>query len=255
VLHFNKNNVTQFLSREARFMQTETIQELSDDEIPLFPLNVVLFPGGVLPLHIFEHRYRTMIQFCLKYNRPFGVVLIKSGREVGEYAEPYGVGTTAKIIDVNKLEDGRMNLIAIGQRRFEIIGTRQDLPYLVGRVRIFDASKEKPPDNIETLVLRASQLYRTYELSLAKLIPVWEAASRVPTDPHQLAYQIGVRLQKPLTDKQQLLETLPIDRLLRREIELLEKENQRLKTTLVARSSLAKQGADESTMRDKILLN
>ena len=62
-------------------------------EISLFPLNTVLFPGQVLPLHIFEDRYRLMIRECLAEEKPFGVVLIRRGREVGETAEPYMVGT------------------------------------------------------------------------------------------------------------------------------------------------------------------
>ena len=70
-------------------MQTDLTQKLSEDEIPLFPLHVVLFPGSILPLHIFEKRYRLMTQFCLDNDLPFGVVLIKKGREVGEHPHPH----------------------------------------------------------------------------------------------------------------------------------------------------------------------
>ena len=88
--------------------------------IPLFPLNVVLFPGGFLPLHIFEERYKLMIQRCLDDESEFGVVLIKSGLEVGGNAEPHAVGTAARIVNVKKEEDGRMNIMVTGRERFRI---------------------------------------------------------------------------------------------------------------------------------------
>ena len=77
-------------------------------ELPLFPLNVVLFPGMSLPLHIFEERYKAMIGACSEHDTPFGVLLIKEGQEVGDPAEPFQVGTTARITEVQQLEDGRM---------------------------------------------------------------------------------------------------------------------------------------------------
>src|SRR5438046_1437349 len=93
--------------------------------LPLFPLNTVLFPGMPLRLHIFEERYRLMIGECVERKQPFGVVLIKAGREVGEPAEPRGVGTTALIAAMSRMDDGRMNLVAVGQERFRIDELRQ----------------------------------------------------------------------------------------------------------------------------------
>jgi Lon protease-like protein len=221
-------------------MQTDLTQELSEDEMPLFPLNVVLFPGGVLPLHIFEQRYRLMIQFCLDNERLFGVVLIKKGREVGEPAEPHLVGTAVKIIEVDRLEDGRMNLLTLGQHRFEIMKIRRDLPYLVGQVRALGTDNAETHDDLRMSAVGASQLYQAYESLLAELVPDWKAVEEIPPAPDHLSYQIGIRLQIPLTDKQRLLETLSIDQLLSREIELLEQENQKLRANLIARRTLEK---------------
>lgn len=218
-------------------MQTDLVQELAEDEMPLFPLEIVLFPGGVLPLHIFEQRYRLMIQYCLDNDRLFGIVLIKKGREVGDYAEPYLVGTAVKIIEVDQFEDGRMNLVTLGQHRFEIMKTRRDLPYLVGQVRVLEEDSTEPLEDSEMRAVRAIQLYRTYESLLAELVPQWKVVEEIPTAPDHLSYQIATRLQIPLTDKQQLLETLSIHQLLDREIELLERENRRLKISLLARRS------------------
>src|SRR5438445_505939 len=83
----------------------------------LFPLQVVLFPGMVLPLRVFEERYKQMIGRCLETNEGFGVVLIREGQEVGEPATPFDVGTLAEIASVERLPGGMMNLVTVGTRR------------------------------------------------------------------------------------------------------------------------------------------
>jgi hypothetical protein len=105
-------------------------------ELPLFPLNTVLFPGMPIDLHIFEPRYLLMISRCLTAEQPFGVVLIRTGLEAnGALAEPYSIGTTARISTVEHLADGRMNLTALGEERFEILSLDRSGPYLVGQVQ------------------------------------------------------------------------------------------------------------------------
>src|SRR4051812_43493059 len=96
------------------------------EELPLFPLNTVLFPGMPLPLHIFESRYREMITVCSRDERPFGVVLIREGQEVGEPAEPFTVGTMARIVGVDRLPDGRMNIVTVGTQRFRLLNHSAD---------------------------------------------------------------------------------------------------------------------------------
>jgi len=88
--------------------------------IPLFPLNIVLFPDGPLPLRIFETRYVDMVRRCMREDGCFGVVLISAGLEAGP-AQTYDVGTTAKIIDFHQLQDGLLGLSCVGQRRFRIM--------------------------------------------------------------------------------------------------------------------------------------
>src|ERR1041385_8048127 len=89
---------------------------------PLFPLNTVLFPGGPLPLRIFETRYVDMVRHCMRERCPFGVVLIRSGLEVGAAAvgDMCAVGTTARIVDFNGLPDGLLGISCIGERKFSL---------------------------------------------------------------------------------------------------------------------------------------
>ena len=89
------------------------------NSIALFPLNIVLFPDGPLPLRIFETRYVDMVRRCMRESQEFGVVLIREGNEVGP-AETFDVGTMAKIVDFHQLSDGLLGLSCIGQQRFRI---------------------------------------------------------------------------------------------------------------------------------------
>jgi hypothetical protein len=113
-------------------------------ELPLFPLNAVLFPGMPLRLHVFEDRYKQMIGYCRQSGAPFGVVLIRSGQEVGGAAEPYNIGCAASITQIEMLSEGRMNLTAIGYERFQIQSLRHDLPYLVGVVESYPLVNPSP---------------------------------------------------------------------------------------------------------------
>jgi Lon protease-like protein len=92
--------------------------------IPLFPLNIVLFPGGPLPLRIFETRYVDMVRRCMREGEGFGVALIREGKEAGP-AETCDVGTLAKIVDFDQLPDGLLGLRCIGERRFKILARRR----------------------------------------------------------------------------------------------------------------------------------
>ena len=93
-------------------------------ELPIFPLGTVLFPGGPLPLRIFEPRYLDMVSDCLRNERPFGVCLIRSGSEVGEPADPHRTGTLARITDWGRDDRGILTVAAVGETRFRLAGTR-----------------------------------------------------------------------------------------------------------------------------------
>ena len=94
---------------------------MSDQVIPVFPLYTVLFPGGPLPLRVFEPRYLDMISRCLRTGSDFGVCLIREGAEVGEAASTYEVGTTARIVDWHQRQDGLLGITVHGGRRFRVV--------------------------------------------------------------------------------------------------------------------------------------
>jgi uncharacterized protein len=93
-------------------------------ELPLFPLNTVLFPGGLLPLRIFEPRYLDMVGRCMREGSDFGVVLIHRGEEAGAVVETASVGTGARVVDFSTLPDGLLGVMCRGSRRFRILAQR-----------------------------------------------------------------------------------------------------------------------------------
>jgi Lon protease-like protein len=106
------------------------VDELLDDvEFPMFPLGTVLFPHGVLPLRVFEPRYRAMVMHCLDHDARFGVVLIERGSEVGGGDTRFRVGTVAQIVQAARTPDGRFSLATVGTERIDIVEWLPDDPY------------------------------------------------------------------------------------------------------------------------------
>lgn len=222
-------------------MQSDPIvsksQTSNERQIPLFPLQTVLFPGGFLPLHIFEPRYRTMVKFCLEHQSEFGVVLIKEGEEVGETAVPCDIGTAVRILHVEHLDDGDMNIITAGEYRFQILEIQEHLSYLTGRVQMLDDLETEVESVSESLTTQTEELYETYETLSSRLIFAWSPPEEPPEDPRELAYQVGIRLRISLKEKQTLLETIPLEQLLTREIEILTDQNRRIAFQLAAQNN------------------
>ena len=193
-------------------------------EMPLFPLkNVVLFPGMMLPLHIFELRYREMINRCIDEKIPFGVLLIEEGQEVGDTAKPHMVGTAARITRVERYEDGRMDIVAIGTQRFRVVDFDHSKSYLSGSVRHF------PVINGETV--QASQLVQVVRPKIIEYVEMLAKASqtrlkldRLPEDATTLAFLVAISLQISPKDKQSVLELTGIPEILSREVHLLSRE-------------------------------
>ena len=189
-------------------------------ELPLFPLNSVLFPGATLPLHIFEERYKLMIGRCLQSGSPFGVLLIRSGNEVGEATDPFEVGTTARIVRVQPLDEGRMNLVCLGEQRFRLLRKLRETPYLVGEVEPLD-STDTEGDDVAELAETVGALFAEYYRLYLAASNQWARQIGMPGDPAELANFVGSRLAVSLWTKQPLLEELSVRRQLEAELEVL----------------------------------
>jgi Lon protease-like protein len=229
-------------------------------ELPLFPLHTVLCPGVALPLHVFEPRYRALIARCLEEGGPFGIVLIRDGREVGAGPTSIAtVGTVAEIREAGKFSDGRYELLVVGVRRFRIESvTVGREPYLVGNVEELD---EEIGDRLAARALtdRVTQRFVRYlallqpadgedadeidvqvELEVeddpADLIgssalgddpdPLDDVARRVavPDDPTILSYLLSGIIQVDQPRRQELLESPTTESRLRELIRLIDRE-------------------------------
>lgn len=169
--------------------------------IPIFPLNTVLFPGGLLPLRVFEPRYMEMTRDCLKGNRPFGVCLIQEGAEVGAPAVPEAVGCLAKITDWDMQKQGILSIRTLGGRRFRIT-TRH-----TGNQGLISAEVEpiaaEPRLSVPAEYSGCAQLLQ---------MVVADQGKSIFAEPHQfddaawVGYRLADILPVPLVAKQKLLE-------------------------------------------------
>lgn len=189
--------------------------EIEMSKMPLFPLDVVLFPGWPMPLNIFEPRYLEMVRFCVEEDEPFGIVLIEKGDAAFDTAvKPCRVGCKVKVTQVEKLEDGRLLIMAIGQSRFRIKSLHRDKPYLVGGVVDFPFEEENRA-LLKTAVNSVHPLVVDYLTILARVNDNTQLdITQVPLDPEDLAFMASALLQAPLETKQSLLEAKRISSIL-----------------------------------------
>lgn len=175
-------------------------------EIPLFPLNTVLFPGMPLPLHIFEPRYKQMIRLCQEEQRPFGVVFLRRSVSVGgPLTTPHAIGCTARIIEVQPLEEERMLIMTLGQERFRIKTLNHDHAYLMGNVELIPL-KDIVTASSEVALERLRPLVTEYLEIVSELGEANFNSSQLPDDPRRLLYMAAGLLQIPQEEKQALLE-------------------------------------------------
>ncbi len=192
-------------------------------ELPLFPLNVVLFPGTELPLHIFEPRYRQMINECYEQGLPFGVVLARPESE-HLLEEPYPVGTIAEIEALERLDDGRMNLVARGGSRFRILSQHRAKPYLSGIVEIYSDTTEEASERLDQMVRQARVLFRSYLEALLAVIGHDELDFTLPDDAEELSHFIAHLIDIHDEQKQHMLELTSTVQRLEEEVAILRRE-------------------------------
>jgi Lon protease-like protein len=196
---------------------------MANDRLPLFPLQAVLLPEEILPLHIFEERYKEMIGMCLDENLPFGVVLI-------EESGIRQIGCTARITEViQKFPDGRMNIVTQGEKRFRIHQTYDEKSYLTADIEFFgDVGEEAPSANLANAELVNAKLVN-------EIIEAFRAeggnpdilSEEITKDAARLSFKIGAALKLPLPDKQALLESNSREDRLRSLVRLIEEQKHR----------------------------
>jgi Lon protease-like protein len=195
-------------------------------EIPLFPLpNVVLFPGAMLPLHIFEERYKTMINTCIEEDAPFGMVLFDGGQETTSSIRK--VGVLARVAEVERLDDGRMNVITEGEVRFRISQYTSRAPAWRAEVNLVDDRPESD-SVLSTLASELGQLYlEAYHTGL-ELTGEGPGEIELPTSASELSFMVPYVLDMDTDAKQELLETTSVEDRLRTLIDYLKEANERL---------------------------
>ncbi|MEV0328556.1 LON peptidase substrate-binding domain-containing protein [Micromonospora echinospora] len=206
--------------------------------LPVFPLQTVLFPGLVLPLHIFEERYRALIRHLVARPegtpREFGVVAIERGSEVAPPAPAGGsppglagltlheVGCTAELRQITELADGGFDVVTVGRRRFRLTGIDEHAaPYLTGEVEWLP----EPEEADESTGLLAARVIAVFRQYLTLIRPDPEAiAEQLPDDPTVLSHLVAATAALTVADRQRLLAIDDTAGRLRAELRLLNRE-------------------------------
>ena len=170
-------------------------------DIALFPLRTVLFPGGLLPLRIFETRYVDMVGRCMRQNEAFGVVLISDGTETSTNVATSGTGTTARIIDFQTLEGGLLGLLCRGESRFRIVQRSQQSDGL-NRATVEWVGE---PQNV-ALMAQYQPLVRILRDALSRLAKLKQFIEPRYQDATWVSYRLAELLPLPVASQQQLLE-------------------------------------------------
>ena len=219
--------------------------------IPLFPLNTVLYPGMLMPLHIFEPRYRAMIDDTMQGSQSFAIALIDDGRQEGDISvTPKTIGTVAQIAQLRHLNPEKMNVWVVGDEKIEILDYHRTADdYLMARVRVL-------PDDASSAATYVPQLDSLREMFEAYILLKLKLNDRAPKEvhyelsgePEALSYQIASLLDVSLAEKQMLLELSSVVERLTCEAEILAREieylHEILKTHVTPRTQSLPWGKD-----------
>ena len=191
--------------------------------LPIFPLATVLVPGLVLPLHVFEPRYRELIERLMALpegaTRQFGVIALRNGSQAGETAtDLHAVGCTAELREVTPYADGRFDIVSVGETRFRLTGldTEAGTPYHTGIVEFIPESDGE--GDLERLSARVTQLFADYRRTLGVEV------TALPDDAQVVSYLVAAAVVLHLPQRQALLEQPTTSERLRAERELLRRE-------------------------------
>jgi Lon protease-like protein len=176
-------------------------------ELPMFPLGTVLFPTGVLPLHIFEPRYRKLMVDCMAGEREFGVVLIERGSEVGGGDVRTDIGTVAQVVATNELPDGRWYVVTVGTRRIRVLEWLEDDPYPRADVEPWEDAPTDEAASSEDYADLLSSARRLLALATEVGAPAGDATTAFADDPALGTFQLAAAAPFGPFDKQRVLVT------------------------------------------------
>jgi len=204
------------------------------ERLPLFPLGVVLYPGMLLPLHIFEDRYRRLVRDLLDGPEPrrFGVIAIRKGRETGVEGVQslYEIGCTATLRQVEEHQDGRFDLVTVGTQRFRLLALDQTLPYLQGEIELLP---DEAVDGAAAVpAVRAVQAaFRGYLNALTEWGGATVRVGDLPDEPVLLSFIVAAAMVIDLPERQALLDEPDALRRLAAERAVLSRETAMLRAT------------------------
>ena len=223
-------------------------------EIPLFPLGTVLFPNQLLPLRIFEERYKLMIGECLEGGHDFGAVLIRQGREVGGPSIPFETGTTAHIAEHQRYEDGRYSLKSVGRSPFRLLRVTQQRPYMKGEIEYIH-HEVGDTDALDQVMAQVKEQFLTHIEFLAEMSGREKIELNLDIDPANLSYLVASILAIQMPEKQALLEMRRADHRLQEESNILTRENRALQSFMNLRRQKQGQPPDQGDLLGRISLN
>lgn len=193
------------------------------EDVPLFPLHTVLFPGMLLPLRVFEPRHLALMDRVVQSQEEFGIALIAKGGEVGGPATPHEVGTLARVVRVERRRDNTMNVVVEGTRRFRIRALNRRQPYLQADVEEIEGQGEGTV-RAYALSLSVRDLWEVYTGLMREVTGITVAPDKTPREARALAFFVAAGLQVSPHDKQALLSQPDIAEILAQEVRLLRRE-------------------------------
>lgn len=214
------------------------------ENLPIMPLNAVLFPGAPTTLYLHEARYRKMLADCLAGEGYLGVALLRAGKEVGGPAIPYDVGTLAHIVEATHLPDGSSMVLAQGGLRFRIDTILATVPIVRADVVLLEEDAEITAEDEALLVSAREHLKELIRLVLTAM-GAEGVEPDIPHDPVQLSYAIAANLQAPLHLQQEMLEATSLTRRLELALPLLSREVGQYRVLAAAREKLRRLGLGE----------
>lgn len=207
------------------------------EDLPIMPLNSVLFPGAPTTLYIHEERYRAMLEEVIEGDGYFGVALLRAGKEVGGPSIPHDIGTIARVSEVTRLPDGSSMVLAQGGPRFRIRAILSAMPVVRADVELIDDRVRDDGEDLGGADLARAELRELMRLVL-KTMGSDEAEAEVPRDPEELSWAIAANLQLRLARQQEILEMDSPGKRLTAVLPVLRKEIRHYRVLAAAREKL-----------------